>query len=373
MIWLLLSVIASSHIFFATAGKGNDPFKPSGDDWLNEAEDLVKQINSDPVDKEQPLEVKKSENEQQLDHILDNLQIDAGGLESKAVHGIADAIKGGEDENVENKHLPSLSTVDYKHDPRHRNDPLKDPNADKVLNELGLSEEEKQMMKHEKRQETTVDIAIKSCTAETSEHGCSDNDSPIRCLAQAVRQKAADISEKCRVKTEKALPYACSVELFITHCDGVEKPLIQCLDDNHPKLGPECLDVLTVTKKVLKTLKKPKKHEEPQFDSVYSPPIRHQRPEESSGPGFMTIGLVITAIALAVYFKQGGTVQDLQFKSQTLMRMISQIVGANGVATPTKGQKRSSPSHDWTSVVEDKDKDEKVVKLNNFGGYGGLG
>merc|ERR1719161_2037937 len=81
---------------------------------------------------------------------------------------------------------------------------------------------------------------------ETREHGCNEKDSPIRCLATAVRQKAAEISEECRSSTEKALPYACSVELFMTHCDGIEKPLIPCLEEKHPQLGPECVDFLTV-------------------------------------------------------------------------------------------------------------------------------
>merc|ERR1719160_99698 len=230
MVQAILLIIASSYVSFAAAGV--DPFKPSND------------ADGD------------------LDKMMADLQKDIGtpdmkSLETGSIGSIADAINDGA--NGGGMNLPELTTVSYENDPMHKKDPLQDPNSHKVLHELGMSDEEIEKMKNEPREETTVDVAIRECYPETHSHGCNtgtEQESPIRCLATAVKQKAADISEKCRRSTEKALPYACSVELFITHCDGVEQPLIACLDEHHPKLGPECLDFLVITKKVMRTLKK---------------------------------------------------------------------------------------------------------------------
>lgn len=373
MVQVILFVVASSYLTLVAGGKGEDPFKSAGNDdaWID---NLQKQVGSDPI-----AESTKSSDgkEESLDDLLAGLKTqmkDADGdrstIQHKEANSIADAIKTGLDDTP-GYQIDSLDTVDYEHDPMHLNDPLKDPNAEKVLEELGLTEEEKKALKAEKREDTTVDVAIKACYKETHEHGCTDHESPMRCLANAVRQKAAEISENCRRMTEKGLPYACSVELFITHCDGIEKPLIPCLDEHHPKLGPECLDVLTVTKKVMKTLKKRPKVEVPK---PKPPPqaVRVTEAPESSASSILSVGFVVAGIALTLYFWKGGTVQDLQRKCLHHVRMIQKKLG---LATAAPG--KSSTTHDWTSAVDDQD--EKVVNLNNFGsagrsggGYGGL-
>lgn len=149
--------------------------------------------------------------------------------------------------------IPEFDTL--KDDPLHLKDPLDDPNAGAIEDMLGLTKEEREELAKEPRIDTPVDIAIKACIDDSARLGCSDNVNPIHCLAQAQAESASDISPQCRNKVEKSMQYACSVELFITHCDGVEMPIIKCLEKNHPKLGAECKDTLTLTKKVLKTIK----------------------------------------------------------------------------------------------------------------------
>lgn len=365
MVQAILLIIASGHISFAVAGV--DPFKPAGsfdlggdDKWLKEAEDLAKEVKDmdggkpkmgDDFDADKILAELKATDEQFSKPDSDptsDLGSVAAGLEKGTMSSIADAINDGA--NGGDLNLPELTTVSYENDPMHKNDPLKDPNADKVLHELGMTDEEIEKMRNEPREETTVDVAIRECYGETHEQGCTNDQSPIRCLATAVRQKAADISEKCRRSTERALPYACSVELFVTHCDGVEMPLIQCLDKNHPKLGPECLDFLVITKKVMKTLKKKPK------------PIVKKEEESSLPSVLMLIGAVL-AIGVALYLYKGGSFADIVYQLQ--IKQLKKLVLADN---PYK-----KGGNDWTSNV-DEDKDDKVVKLGNFGGssYGGI-
>lgn len=353
MVQAMLLIIASSCVSFVAAGV--DPFKPSSgeDDWMKEAEKLADQVKDmdgkgDSFDPDKILgDLKKTDDDFQMP--------DLKGLEAGSIGSIADAINDGA--NGGGMNLPELTTVSYENDPMHKKDPLKDPNSYKVLHELGMSDEEIEKMKNEPREETTVDVAIRECYPETHAVGCNtggEQESPIRCLATAVKQKAADISEKCRRSTEKALPYACSVELFITHCDGVEQPLIACLDEHHPKLGPECLDFLVITKKVMRTLKKKPKV------------VREQ---ESILPSVLMLLGAIVALGLSFYFFKGGSLQDLAYQLQ--MKKIKSMVLRS---EPYNGKNRAGSS-DWVSSL-DEDKDDKTMQLNNFGGrgssYGGL-
>lgn len=336
------------------------------DDFMKEAEGLIDKLDKDK-DKGKG---KHGEEDDSLDKLLKEL------TDEEKDKPMPDNLGMDFD-----KPMPELTTL--ANDPRHKLDPLSDPNASAVEDMLGMTKEEREELAKEPRIDTPVDIAIKTCDSETRRLGCKDSQSPIHCLALAVRQQAAEISFECRQATEKSLQYACSVELFTTHCDGVEMPLIPCLDKNHPKLGEECKDALTVTKKVVKSLKKDKsKHAaEQKKDAAKASAtiasaqskndvVRNQLAAQSSGSyNFML--LFIIAVVVAGLWTKGD---DIAPGAKRGIKRLFQRE-AMSAKVPEISSRHGGSTFDWTGSVDD----EKEKSMSNFAAlqakttsYGGL-
>merc|ERR1719335_292497 len=203
-------------------------------------------------------------------------------------------------------------------DPLQKIDFRKDANATAVEDMLNLTKEERRELETTARIDTPTDIAAEACREDSHKLGCKAKMSPIHCLAMAVKEKAVDISPNCRKKAEKSLQYACSVELYNTHCDGVTMPLAQCLDKHHPSLGEECKDTLIVTKKVANSLKGLKTSDKEDLGALGG---------DSRGVQTIVLGLVPILIVLAVLwirFERADlfkTLQDLALREVAAARI----------------------------------------------------
>lgn len=216
---------------------------------------------------------------------------------------------------------------------------------------------------NEPLQRTTVDKAIEECQADLKTNGCNMKDSPIHCLATAVRQKASDISPKCRQSTETALSHACAAELLAVKCNSAKQPLPECLDkpEVHGLVGPECLDFLTVTKKAdhHSPANVPAAHAATKAKPSMAQPVVHH--DDSSAFSFVFF-MIIAATAFTLWYTEGRA----YYKVMGLVQRELESYQVPGIP----GRKNNLKSFDWTAALDDTDKPCKP--MTNFASYGGL-